>query len=83
MQIAPGGVKRGPGEVTVRFADGSETRVSGVELPQQEGLGDKYVSLIALGGVFTIFVIVQAVRKRRPRRITRSDVEQGAGTESR
>ena len=67
MQIAPAGAKRGPGEVTVRFADGSETRVAGVELPQQEGLGDKYVSLIALGGMFTIFVIAQAVRMRRLR----------------
>lgn len=83
MQIPPGGAKRSPGEVTVRFANGNETRVSGVELPQQEGLGDKYVSLIALGGVFTIFVIVQAARKRRPRVITRSDGGQGAGKESR
>ena len=67
MQIAATGAKRGPGEVVVRFADGNETRVSGVELPQQEGLGDKYVSLIALAGVFTIFLIAQAVRKRRLR----------------
>lgn len=67
MQIASAGAKRGPGEVTVRFADGNETRVAGVELPQQEGLGDKYMSLIALGGVFTIFVIAQAVRNRRRR----------------
>jgi hypothetical protein len=67
MQIAPAGAKRGPGEVSIRFADGSEVRVAGVELPQQEGLGDKYVSLIALGGVFAFFVIAQAVRKRRRR----------------
>lgn len=67
MQIAARGAKRGPGEVAVRFADGNETRVAGVELPQQEGLGDKYMSLIALGGVFTIFVIAQAFRKRRRR----------------
>ncbi|MEK7732337.1 MAG: hypothetical protein AAB363_10825 [Planctomycetota bacterium] len=67
MQIAADGAKRGRGEVVVRFADGSETRIAGVELPQQEGLGDKYVSLIALGAVFIIFVAVQAVRKRRRR----------------
>ena len=83
MQIASSGAKRGPGEVTVRFADGSETRVAGVELPQQEGLGDKYVSLIALGGVFIIFVAVQAVRKRRQGVFTRADEGRGAGTESR
>ena len=83
MQIAPAGAKRGPGEVTVRFADGSETRVAGVELPQQEGLGDKYVSLIALGAVFVIFVAVQAVRKRRQGVFTRADEGRAAGTESR
>jgi hypothetical protein len=67
MQIAAAGAKRGLGEVVVRFADGSETRIAGVELPQQEGLGDRYVSLIALGAVFLIFVAVQAVRNRRRR----------------
>ena len=82
MQIASAGAKRGPGEVTVRFADGSEIRVAGVELPQQEGLGDKYVSLIALGGVFAIFVIAQSIRSRRPR-ASRADEGQGAGTEAR
>lgn len=82
MQIAPAGAKRGPGEVTVRFADGNETRVAGVELPQQEGLGDKYVSLIALGGVFIVFVAVQAIRKRRPQ-VSRADEGRAAGTESR
>lgn len=82
MQISPVGAKRGPGEVAVRFADGDEIRIAGVELPQQEGLGDKYVSLIALGGVFIIFVSVQAIRKRRPR-VKRADEGRAAGTESR
>jgi len=65
MQIAPAGAKRGQGEVAVRFADGNETRIAGVELPQREAAGDKYVSLIALGAVFVIFVTVRAVRKVR------------------
>ena len=82
MQIASAGAKRGLGEVTVRFADGSETRVTGVELPQSEGLGDKYVSLIALGGVFVIFVVVQAVRKRR-KWVKRADEGRAVGRESR
>jgi hypothetical protein len=82
MQIAAAGAKRGPGEVVLRFADGSETRVAGVELPQQEGLGDKYVSLIALGGVFIVFAAVQAIRKRR-RRVSRADEGLAAETESR
>jgi len=65
MQIAPAGAKRGRGEVTLRFDDGTEMRVGGVELPQGEGLGDKYVSLIGLGLVFMIFILAQAIRKRR------------------
>ena len=67
MQIAPAGAKRGPGEVTVRFADGSETRIAGVELSQREAIGDKNLPLFGLGGAFTIFVIAQAVRERRRR----------------
>jgi len=65
MQIAPAGAKRGRGEVTLRFDDGTEMRVGGVELSQAEGLGDKYVSLIGLGLVFMIFILAQAIRKRR------------------
>ena len=67
MQIAPAGAKRGPGEVTVRFADGSETRVGGVELPQRERAGDRYLPLFGLGGVFVTFVIARAVRNRSRR----------------
>ncbi len=65
IQVAPAGAKRGRGEATVRLADGTEMRVGGVELPQAEGLGDKYVSLIGLGAVFMIFIVAQAIRKRR------------------
>jgi hypothetical protein len=53
--------------VTLRFDDGTEMRVGGVELPHAEGLGDKYVSLIGLGLVFMIFILAQAIRKRRRR----------------
>lgn len=82
MRITSGGVKRGPGEVTVRFADGSETRVAGVELPQPEAAGDKNLPLLGLGGVFAILLIVQAVRNRR-RRARLDDEGPAAGTESR
>jgi len=65
MQIASAGAKRFPGNVTVRFADGTETTVGGVELPTREGAGDKYTSLAGLGTVFLVLVIVQARRRRR------------------
>ncbi len=65
MQVTAAGTKRGPAEAVIRFADGSESVVKGVELPLREGIGDKYVSLIALGAAFIIFVAVRTLRKRR------------------
>jgi len=73
MQIASSGAKRGLGEVIVRFADGSEARVAGVELPQREAAGDKNLPLYGLGGLFAIFVIAQAIRKRRRRATSAGD----------
>jgi hypothetical protein len=71
MQIAPASAKRGLGEVVVRVADDNEIRVAGVELPRQEAASDKNLPLFGLGGVFAIFVIAQAVRKKRRRRVRR------------
>jgi hypothetical protein len=82
MQVAPAGAKRGRGEATVRLADGTEMRVGGVEFPQAEGLGDKYVSLIGLGAVFIIFILAQAIRKRRKTAMPAGGGP-GAGKESR
>ncbi len=81
MQVAPGGAKKGSGQVTVKFADASETRVAGVELPQREEAGDMYLPLLGLGGVFAVFVIAQAVRKLR-RGASQSDGWKAEGTES-
>jgi hypothetical protein len=68
MQIAARGAQRGPGQVIVRFADGTETIVSGVELPQPETVGDKYLSLIGLGLVFAVAVVVREWHVRRKSR---------------
>ncbi len=65
VQIGARGARRGPGTVLVRFADGTETTVSGVELPRQETLGDKYVTLIGLGLIFAVGLLIQAIRARR------------------
>ena len=65
LQLAAGGAKRGTGEVTVRFADGSSSLVANVALPRQEAVGDKYVALIGLGAIFAVWLTVRAVRNRR------------------
>ncbi len=65
MQIAAKGARRGRGSVFVRFADGSETEVSGIELPQRAGVGERYVTLIGLGTIFAAMAIIRAYRTRR------------------
>lgn len=60
MQVLLRGTRRGQGQVLVRFADGSEVYVAGVELPQREAVGDKYVPLIGLGLIFLIWVIARS-----------------------
>lgn len=65
MQISPGEIRRGSGKVTLHFADESKSVVRGVELPQRQSLGDQYVSLIGLGGIFIIFLTVKSLKKKR------------------
>lgn len=60
MQVVLKGTRRGQGKVLVRFADGSEVYVAGVELPQRETAGDKYVPLIGLGLIFVVWVIARS-----------------------
>ena len=67
MQIASVGARRTPGRVTLRFTDGTETVVSGVELPTPEPLGDQYVSLVGLGMIFALLAVRQATKKRKAR----------------
>lgn len=65
MRLSGSGARRARGAVLIRFADGDEVQVDGVELPQRETIGDKYVSLFALGAIFATWVVVRAVRRRR------------------
>ena len=62
MQIVAGGAQRRGGKVRVRFADGTDTVVSDVELPQRKSAGDKYVSLIGLGLILGLWMIVGSLR---------------------
>ncbi len=60
MQVVLTGTRRGQGKVLIGFADGSEVHVAGVELPQREYVGDKYVPLIGLGLIFVVWVIARS-----------------------
>lgn len=52
-------------DVVVGFADGTELVISGVLCPAEETIVEKNIPLFGLGGMFAIFLIAQAVRKRR------------------
>lgn len=67
LQLAPGGARRAPGEVSIQFADGSSTIIGGVELSHAEPLGDQYVTLIGLGVIFVAWLAFRSVRARRER----------------
>ncbi len=63
MQV-PRAVARRPGKVLIRFADDTEYVVAGVELPQKESVGERYVPMIGMGGIFAIFLLVAWMRSR-------------------
>lgn len=66
MRLASaGGHHRRAGRVTVRFADGTQTIVAGVELPTASTTPERLYGLIGFALVFLIIVIVQTRRRRK------------------
>ena len=65
MQVSRKGTVPRTGTVLVRFADGTEVNVPGVELPFRESFSDKYMSLYGLGVVFLLWVVIRAMRTRK------------------
>lgn len=66
MRLARGGGHhRRPGQVTVRFADGTQTIVGGVELPTASTTSEQLYALIGFALVFVIVVYVQVRRRRK------------------
>ena len=68
MRVAPLPTRRGQGTVLIRFADGTESSVTGVGLPQPGSVWDEYASLIGLGTIFLLWIIFRARRWLRTRR---------------
>ena len=67
MRIAPLPTRHGTGAVRIWFADGRDISIPGVSLPVRDTVGDKYLSLIALGIMFAAFVAVQTMRRSKAR----------------
>lgn len=65
MRIGGEGAPRGSGTVQIRFADGSDTTVNNVELPERATAGTRYMPLIGLAAIFAIWIAIKARRSRR------------------
>lgn len=63
MRLSRVGADERVGSVTVFFADGSQTQVSGVKLPTQKGFLERNITPIALVVIFAIFVVIQHRRR--------------------
>lgn len=64
MRIAHVGAHSRPGQVTVTFADGSQTVVDGVELPTAPTFGERYIMAIGMFAILALIVFGQ-IRRRR------------------
>ncbi|HUU97787.1 MAG TPA: hypothetical protein VM487_18785 [Phycisphaerae bacterium] len=73
VRLAAVGAHRRPGQVTVRFADGTQTIVAGVELPTASTTSEQLYALIGFAMVFAIVVYVQVRRRRRTPRAPEPD----------
>lgn len=65
MRIAASGALVGEGNVTVRFADGSATVVSGVVLPVPPPYNFKFLPLVGAAIIFVAWVMIRTIRDRR------------------
>jgi hypothetical protein len=65
MRLARGGANRGRGTVVVRFLDGAEVKLAGVELPGPPSIVDR---LAVPGGLAVILLILWAMQRLRSRR---------------
>jgi hypothetical protein len=65
MQVGDLRAKPLAGSVRVKFADGREASISGVELPTRGSKTEKYVPLIGLGLIFATWVLIANIRRRR------------------
>lgn len=54
----------GKGTVIVRFADGTEAKVFGVELSVPPEPSGKWVPLIGAGAIFVVWVLIRTLRQR-------------------
>lgn len=77
MRLSRGGALARPGKVTVRFADGTEVVVRGVELPSAPSFLERNAMVIGLAAIFVIVLIVHFRRQRKSRTATPPSASSG------
>ena len=64
LRISREGALPRMGVVTVRFADGNETLVAGVELPSAKSFLEQNIMAIALAAIFLVALLIHSKRRR-------------------
>ena len=65
LRLARVSALRGSGTVTIVFADGTSTLVSGVTVPVAESFLQRLMIPLAMGAIFVAAFLIHALRKRR------------------
>ena len=65
FQMRVGGALRSAGTVTVKFDDGTQVQVAGVELPTQPPQTSPWVALVGIGLIFALFIVYHERRRRK------------------
>lgn len=66
MRIARAGALARPGQVAVRFADGTELIVADVELPSAQSFLEQNIMVFGLGLIFVVALLIHFHRRRKP-----------------
>jgi hypothetical protein len=67
MRITAKGAPVGKGAVKVRFADGREVLVTGVELPEPPASSFKFLPVVVGAIILVLWVVIRTLRERRRR----------------
>lgn len=70
MRIAGMGAMRSTGTVRVKFDDGTEATVAGVELPHMPNRPSVYLAPLGMGALLFLFIFVREYRRRRQSKVT-------------
>jgi hypothetical protein len=77
MRIAGMGAMKSTGTVRIKFDDGTEGTVAGVELPQMPTRPSVYLGPLGMGALLFVFIFVREYRRRKQPPSTPGDTIEG------